>query len=153
QAPAKQPAPNAASKPQPAAQQQQEQGREFSLQDLKITDGQVALTDLQKRQPRAVYDHIDLRLIGYDRDKPFQLSAAAHLPGAGAELAKIEGTAGPIDQKDPANSPFKGKINLDEVSLGGLKKFLNSQALANMDAVASGKANVNSSGGKLQSDG
>src|SRR5579863_3050750 len=34
----------------------------LTLGKLQITDGQIAVTDLQKRQPRAVYDHIDLTL-------------------------------------------------------------------------------------------
>ena len=49
----------------------------FSLQDLKITDGQMALTDYQKKQPRTVYDHIDLRLVGYAPDRAFDLEATA----------------------------------------------------------------------------
>src|SRR5262245_38917919 len=33
---------------------------QFTLEHLLITDGQVAITDLQQKRPRAVYDHIDL---------------------------------------------------------------------------------------------
>src|SRR5205823_7805581 len=34
----------------------------FSLDQLKIYDGQVGLTDQQQHKPRAIYDHIDLLL-------------------------------------------------------------------------------------------
>src|SRR5580704_14774419 len=34
----------------------------FSLGELAINDGQVAITDLQDRRPRTVYDHIDVKL-------------------------------------------------------------------------------------------
>src|SRR4051812_19964049 len=48
-----------ANKPSAASPEPQKQ-KAISLEDLKITDGQVALTDVQKQQKRAVYDHIDL---------------------------------------------------------------------------------------------
>src|SRR5262249_53705577 len=67
-------------RPQPAGQPAST-SQAFSLADLKITDGQLALTDYQKRQPRAVYDHVDLRLVGYAPDRAFDFEAAAHLPG------------------------------------------------------------------------
>src|SRR5437588_1329427 len=61
-----------APKPSPApGQQPATSGQKISLEDLKITDGQVAITDFQKRQPRTVYDHIDLHVAGYAADKAF----------------------------------------------------------------------------------
>ena len=39
----------------------------FELSKLSINDGQIAVTDYQKHQPRAVYDHIDLTLEGLTR--------------------------------------------------------------------------------------
>ncbi|HLQ51971.1 MAG TPA: AsmA family protein, partial [Terriglobales bacterium] len=125
----------------------------FSLQDLKITDGQMALTDYQKKQPRTVYDHIDLRLVGYAPDRAFDLEAAAHLPGKGAQLIKLEGKAGPINNAQSANTPFDGSLEFSEVSLSGLQKFLNSASLENTDAVISGKADLRSQAGKFDSAG
>src|SRR5262249_5491835 len=53
--PAKGPEPgSSASGQQPAGQ--------FTLASLVIHDGQLAVTDRQKREPRSVYDHIDLNL-------------------------------------------------------------------------------------------
>jgi AsmA protein len=125
----------------------------LTLQDLKITDGQLALTDYQKRQPRAVYDHVDLRLVGYAADKQFDFEAAAHLPGKGKETIKLEGKAGPINNAEGANTPFDGSLEFSEVSLSGLQKFLNSTSLENTDAVISGKANLRSQEGRFDSDG
>ncbi len=122
----------------------------FSLQDMKITDGTVALTDYQKRQPRAIYDHIDLRLMGYAPGHAFDLIAAAHLPGQGAQLIKLQGTAGPINSAQGINTPFDGSLELSEVSLSGLQKFLNSSSLENTDAVISGKANLKNQAGKIR---
>src|SRR5262249_40368576 len=62
------------------------QGRnKLAIGTLSIHDGQVAVTDLEKKQPRAIYDHIDLNLDGYAPGKTFSIDAAAHLPGPGAE--------------------------------------------------------------------
>src|SRR5499427_9953170 len=73
-------------------------GGGFSLGELKIKDGQVAVTDLQKHLPRAVYDHIDLTLNDFAPGKPFSLDLEAHLPGKGNETLSVSGKAGPIDQ-------------------------------------------------------
>src|SRR3954465_5974438 len=141
-----------ANKPSAASPQPQKQ-RAISLEDLKITDGQVALTDLQKQQKRAVYDHIDLRLVGYDPDKPFDFELAAHLPGSGAQLIKLSGKTGPIDQQDSTKTPFKGSIDLDHVSLNALQRFMNSSALENSDGVATGKADLTNEDGKASGSG
>ncbi|MFB3918215.1 MAG: AsmA family protein [Terriglobales bacterium] len=125
----------------------------FSLGRLKISDGTVAVTDLQKHQPRAIYDHIDASLKDFAPGKPFDIALAAHLPGKGAQTLSLDGTAGPINQAAPANTPFKGKLKLDEVEIAGLQKFLNTQVLANTNAVISGIANLSNENGKFSSDG
>ena len=148
------PAPaNPAEKPSPANAPSNASGQPFSLQDMKITDGQMAVTDYQKRQPRAVYDHIDLRLVGYEPDRPFDFEVAAHLPGKGDQLVKLQGKAGPISSSQTANTPFDGSLELTQVSLSGLQKFLNSASLENTDAIISGKTNVRSNAGRFESDG
>src|SRR5438067_9112496 len=141
-----------ANKPSAASPEPQKQ-KAISLEDLKISDGQVALTDLQKHEKRAVYDHIDLRLVGYAPDKPFDFELAAHLPGSGAQLIKLAGKAGPIDQEDSLKTPFKGNIDLDHVSLGALQRFMNSAALTNSDGVATGKADLSNENGKASGSG
>ncbi|HUS18651.1 MAG TPA: AsmA family protein [Terriglobales bacterium] len=140
--------------PQPEPQTQPgSQGRKLSLAELKIIDGQVALTDQQRNQPRAIYDHIDLQLNDYAPDKKFSFELAAHLPGAGAQRLSLDGEAGPMRSDTPSATDFKGSLKLDEVSLSGLKKFLNSQALENIEFVASGKAEVENKAGLVTSSG
>ena len=51
----------------------------FSLAEVKITDGQVAIADLQKNSPRTVYDHIDLTLGDYAPGKAFSIVAATRV--------------------------------------------------------------------------
>ncbi|MCU1285104.1 MAG: hypothetical protein JWO13_1454 [Acidobacteriales bacterium] len=149
----------AATAPPSAAQQpakqpaQAQQGQSFSLKNLNVSDGQVALTDYLKKKPRAVYDHIDLGLSDYEAGKPFSVVLAAHLPGQGKQTIQIDGKGGPLRDDNVAASNFKGKLKLDQVSLAGLQRFLNSPALEGMDFTATGTADIDANNGNLSSDG
>ncbi|HYN15579.1 MAG TPA: AsmA family protein, partial [Terriglobales bacterium] len=126
---------------------------EVSIADLKIEDGQVALTDLEKRQARTVYDHIDLAVSGYAPEKTFDFSGAAHLPGTGAQMLNVSGKMGPVNQVEPLNTPFDGTLKLDQISVSSVQKFFNSPALTGTDATASGETHIRNQEGKLESDG
>ncbi len=125
----------------------------LSLEELKITDGQVAITDLEKGSPRTIYDHIDLTLEDYAPGKAFSLMAALHLPGTGAQAIRLEGSAGPLADQGLLATPFEGTLELDEVSLAGLRQLLGSQALVGSEGVLTGKADVQNSPGRLASKG
>ncbi len=125
----------------------------FSLGELKLTDGTVGVTDEQKRQPRAVYDHIDVSLKNFAPGKPFDLNLTAHLPGQGKQVATLEGHGGPIDQSNTANTPFDGKLTLQEVSLDGVQKFMSSTALEGTNATITGHAAVKNQNGTIASSG
>jgi len=142
----------AAPQPVPPAPSTQP-GQSFTLTDFAVTDGTVALTDLLKGQPRSVYDHIDLSVEGYQPGQAFSMDVAAHLPGEGNQKMELSGTVGPIVSGDYARTPFQGKFKLDEVSLSGLQRFLNASALAQVEAVASGSADLKNEGGQLSSSG
>ena len=145
------------SKPQqpatPAPAQPASEGGGFTLGALKITDGQIAVTDDQKHQSRMVYDHIDLTLKDYAPGKPFSLDLTAHLPGNGTQTFSITGAGGPINNADLASTPFKGTAKFNEVSLWSAQKFLNSSALAGTDAVISGTTDLNNAGGSMSASG
>jgi AsmA protein len=126
---------------------------QLSLANVFINDGQVAITDLQKHQSRAVYDHIDLSVNDFAPDKQFSMKLTAHLPGEGKQAIWLAGKGGPIKEADMLNTPFDGTLRLDQVSTGAAQKFLNSQSLNGIDAVLTGDAKVKNSGGKLVSNG
>ncbi|HEY7406446.1 MAG TPA: AsmA family protein [Candidatus Angelobacter sp.] len=126
---------------------------QLTLANLFINDGQVAITDFQKHQSRAVYDHIDLNLSDFSPGQQFSLKLTAHLPGAGKQAIFLQGKGGPFKEADLLNTPFDGTLRLDQVSTGALQKFLNSQSLNGIDATASGDAKIRNSGGKLASSG
>ena len=135
------PSPEKTEPGQPSSQQQ------FSLGDLIIKDGQVSLTDMQKSKTPAVYDHIDVTLKNFALDQPFTVDAAAHLPGAGNQEVRLQGKGGPLQQANPATTPFDGTLNLKQVEIAGLSKFLNSPALVGTNGIVSGETKINSQGG------
>ena len=159
--PPRTPAPGSStSKPSPAAPSASgspdssgKSGEALSLAELKITDGQVAITDEQKHQSRAVYDHIDLDLSDYAPNKPFNLSLAAHLPGQGDQYVKFDGTAGPLNSQNSMATHLDGRLKLNQVSLAGVEKFLNSPELQQYDAIATGDASVRNDNGDMSSAG
>lgn len=140
----------------PTAEQPQTPGGSstpMALDNLRISDGQVAFTDEQQHLARAVYDHIDVTLKNFAPDKPFELALAAHLPGEGNETVSLEGTAGPIQQANQMATPLDAKLKLERVSLAGVQKYLNSPALENMAGVVTGSASVKNQNGVIASAG
>jgi AsmA protein len=127
--------------------------QQFSLGELAINDGQVAITDLQNRKPRSVYDHINLKLTDFAPDTPFNLDASVHLPGSGSQEVHLQGKGGPLSHADPAATPFKGTLDLKGVEIAGLQKFLQTPALVNTDGVLSGHTGIASENGKLSANG
>lgn len=113
-----------------------------SLHKLKITDGQVALTDQLKNQPRAVYDHIDAELNDFSPGKPFNVALSVHLPGQGKQTVALDARVGPIQGVEAAAIPIDGHFKLQEVSLSGLSRFAAGAIPANTDTVASGDGTV-----------
>jgi uncharacterized protein involved in outer membrane biogenesis len=137
------------------AQQQPkgEQNKPLQLDRFQIDDGTVALTDQQKQQPRAQYNHIDMVLSDFAPGKPFQLTVNAHLPGAGKQVVKLDGRGGPIDDATLISTPFQGTLQLDQVTLSGAQQYLSSQALAGTDASVSGSLKFKSEAGKVSTMG
>jgi AsmA protein len=126
---------------------------QVSLAKLAITDGQVALTDLQAKKPRAVYDHIDISLLDFAPNAAFSFDVAAHLPGAGTQQIRLQGQAGPIVAGQPAATPFHGTLDLQQVGIAGLQKFLDSPAMEGTDGVLSGQTKLGNESGKLTASG
>ncbi|HWY59448.1 MAG TPA: AsmA family protein [Terriglobales bacterium] len=125
----------------------------FSLGELAINDGQVAITDLQDRRPRTVYDHIDVKLTDFAPTTPFSVEASVHLPGPGNQEVGLKGKGGPLSHENPATTPFKGTLDLKNVDIAGLQKFLQSPALVNTAGILSGHTDISNENGKLSANG
>ncbi len=124
-----------------------------SLNELKITDGQVAITDQAANEPRSVYDHIDLKLTDFAPGKKFGLDVAAHFPGQGKQLLSFKGKVGPLNSTNSAATPVDGHISLQEVSLAAANRFAAGTLPPQTDGIASGDADVNSQATQLSAKG
>lgn len=149
-APARPPAP---APPPSAGKQQPAAPTQFTLDQLKITDGQVAVTDLKAKQPRAVYDHIDAKLTDFAPDEPFHLNLDAHLPGQGKQLLSLDAKVGPLQTGNAAATPIDGHLSLEEASLASLGHFFSGAIPQNTDAVMSGQADLKSEGNSISCKG
>jgi uncharacterized protein involved in outer membrane biogenesis len=132
-----------AQQPQPATEQQ------FSLAKLTIQDGQISLLDQLQSKTPSLYDHIDLTLTNFAPNEPFTIDTAAHMAGAGSQEVRIQGKGGPLVREQPAATPFQGILDLKQVGIADLSKFLNSPALAGTNGILTGKTNIHSERGKL----
>jgi uncharacterized protein involved in outer membrane biogenesis len=157
----KQPAPPQARQPAPTPPPQTattggqgpSSAQQIALDSLVVQDGQVAITDLQTSKDRSVYDHIDVTLKNFSPGRPFIVDAAAHLPGSGAQEVRLQGEGGPLVQGQPAATPFRGTLNLKQIGIADLSKFLNSPALVNTDGTLSSQTKIDSTNGKLTANG
>jgi AsmA protein len=150
-APAQSAAPPA---PSPSAKQPATTGpTQFTLDKLTITDGQIAVTDLKTKQPRAVYDHIDAKLTDFAPGQPFHLNLDAHLPGQGKQLLSLDAKVGPLQTGNAAAAPIDGHLSLEEASLASLGHFFSGAIPNNTDAVMSGKADLKSEGTSISCKG
>jgi hypothetical protein len=126
---------------------------QFSLGELTVQDGQIAVTDQQAGKPRMVYDHINLTLTDFAPDSPFSVDASVHLPGQGAEEIRLQGKGGPVQPSEPAATPFHGSLDLKGVTIAGLQQFLQTPALTNSDGILSGHTSIASQSGTLSAVG
>jgi uncharacterized protein involved in outer membrane biogenesis len=149
---AQRPVPQPTAQPPAPSKPEEQKGEGFVLSNLEITNGQVTLVDQQKHF-RGVYNNIDASLHGFQPGKPFDFSVALHLPGPGTETLALGGTAGPVNQADMLKTPFDGKLQLKEVSLGGIQKVLDAAALNGLEGSASGNVALKNNNGTLNSEG
>ncbi|MBV8895446.1 MAG: AsmA family protein [Acidobacteriaceae bacterium] len=122
------------------------QSGDLTLEELKITDGQAAVTDQKMNQPRSVYDHIDLKLAGFAPGKQFGIDLGVHFPGAGKELLAFNGKAGPLEPGNTATLPVDGHFSLEEVSLAGVNRVAPGTVPDRTDSVVSGDGTISSQG-------
>src|SRR5215470_6966209 len=128
-------------------------GQQFSLGELTIWDGQLSVLDRQQSTTPSLYDHIDVTLKNFAPNRPFTIDAAVHMSGPGSQEARLQGEGGPIAQGEPAATPFQGILELKQVGISDLSKFLNSPALSGTDGTMTGKTKIHNDAGKLTAQG
>jgi uncharacterized protein involved in outer membrane biogenesis len=118
---------------------------QFSLESLNISDGQVGYSDQLNKEPRSVYDHIDLRLSNFVPSRQFGVKLGVHFPGEGRQMLEFSGKAGPLNiATENALPPVSGHLSIEQVSLAAVNRFAAGTIPADTDSVASGEADINS---------
>jgi len=116
--------------------------------NLTLHDGQVAVTSLQRKKSRKVYDHIDMTLRDFAPGKPFSIDAVARISSQGGQEITLQGKAGPRVEA-VERTPFDGTISLHRVALNGLRNFFDAPILARTDGIISGETEIKTENGEL----
>jgi len=118
---------------------------QFSLDLLSISDGQVGYTDQLNKQPRSVYDHIDLKLTDFAPGRQFGVNLGVHFPGQGRQMLEFAGKAGPLNvATENAVPPIAGHLSIEQVSLAAVNQFASGTLPPDTNAIASGDADITS---------
>ncbi len=117
--------------------------------NVTLHDSQVAVTNLQVRESRKVYDHIDVTVRDFAPGKPFSIAALARISSQGGQTIHLQGKVGPLSDIAAARTPFDGTLDLQRVEIGGLRNFLNTPVLAKTDGIVSGETKIKTENGKL----
>ncbi len=121
---------------------------DFTLGQLKVVDGQIAYTDLMAKEPRAVYDHIDVDLRNFGPHKQFDLALDAHLPGQGKQLLSFKGKVGPLSSGSSA-TPINGHLTAEELTLSSLNRLTPGLVPKDDDGVATVSTDVSTEGQRI----
>jgi len=117
--------------------------------NLTLHDGQIAVTSLQRRESRKIYDHIDMTLRDFAPGKPFSIDAVARISSQGGQEISLQGKVGPLSEIAANRTPFDGTLSLKRVAISGLRNFLNTPVLAKTDGIVSGETDIKTENGKL----
>ncbi len=122
---------------------------DFSLGQLKVVDGQIGYTNLMAKEPRAVYDHIDVDLRNFSPHRQFDLTLDAHLPGQGKQLLSFKGKVGPIPAESSSATPINGHVTAEELTLSSLNRLSPGLLPSGDDGVATVSTDVSTEGQRI----
>ncbi|MGB6844704.1 MAG: AsmA family protein [Candidatus Acidiferrales bacterium] len=88
---------------------------DFSVQELKISDGTITVGAVGSREKPSVYQNVDLDAsdLSYTTQFPFKLTAT----GPGSAAIKLDGKAGPINRSDMAQTPLDAQVDVEHLDL------------------------------------
>jgi AsmA protein len=125
----------------------------FTVGEIKIQNGSATVSSLPPSGQPIVYSKLNFSAQQFSFSKyfPFQLSAG--LPGDGS--LEVDGTAGPVNQKDASDTPFNVKVNLkhfDPVAAGVLQPSEGISMLGDIAGQATSDGQTVASNGTVHAD-
>ncbi len=109
---------NAASKPATPATSSDANSfqQNLSVAKLAIKDGRVSIAETKAPAKAHVYDNVNIEVKNFSFASQFPFTLNAKLPGGGT--LKLDGTAGPINPNDTAQTPLQAKLEVKKLDLG-----------------------------------
>jgi AsmA protein len=125
----------------------------LTLGKLNITHGSATVSSIPAARKPLVYSQIDVSVQQFSFLKPFSFQMSATLPASGS--FKLNGSAGPLSQKNAADTPFQATLELkgfDPVAAGILDPSAGISMSVGIDAqlVSDGTSLITR--GKVQAD-
>jgi AsmA protein len=115
---------------------------------LKISDGKLTLARAEAADKSRVYDKVNITVINFSFASSFPFTMSAALPAGGS--LKLDGKAGPIDNRNSALTPLSAKVDVTEMNLaasGFIDPASGIQGIADFDG------NITSQGGEAKTTG
>ena len=111
----------------PTQSQKQRDIPNFTINSLRTKSGHAALQNLASEGAPLLIDQIDLAVDNFAFDKEFYFALSAVL--AGQSTLNMNGSVGPINPQDPANTNFDIKLAGDKLPMDELQSLLSAVGL------------------------
>lgn len=145
--------PRATAAPVVQSPAQPAQRPDLSIELLKISDGRITMQKTGSRSKPLVLDKLNIEVKNFASAAQFPFSLDAALPGAGS--IKLDGTAGPIDAGQAADTPFNAKLNvthLDLIASGLVDPATGIAGIASVDGAVTSATGVIGITGKINAE-
>ncbi len=139
---------NAATNPAP---QTQTAPPGLTVGELKITGGTATVSSLPSTGKPFIYTGIDIDIQQFSFLKSFSFKLSAQLPGSGS--FNLNGSAGPVAQKNAADTPFQATLQLkhfDPVAAGLIEPSAGITMVLGIDAQLASNGTALTSKGRIQ---
>ena len=87
----------------------------LSVAKLNVTNGRLTVSRAGSSQKPRVYDKVNIEVKNFSFTTSFPFQVTADLPAGGS--LKLDGSAGPIDEKDTALTPLQAKVTISHMNL------------------------------------
>jgi AsmA protein len=124
---------------------------DLAVAELNIEKGSASVSSLAPRSKPSVYSNVTLSVQGFSFTKSFPFELSADLPANGH--FDLKGGAGPISQKDAADTPFQATLSLkrlDIVAAGAVEPSQGISMLVDLDAQLASDGTTLTNTGKIK---
>ena len=87
----------------------------LSIKKLEVSNGQMTVSRAGSSEKPRVYDKVDITVKNFSFTSSFPFKMTADLPAGGT--LKLDGTAGPINAGNAAQTPLQAKITVHQMNL------------------------------------